>query len=78
MSTGNTERIEIELRKAAATLTERFPGYREALVQAALECITDAADHVDRRLNINQRFGTRIERIAGQIPGAGAEEKQPL
>jgi hypothetical protein len=67
MSTGNTDRIRAELEEAAASLPESAPGYREALVQAALDCITATAEHDDRRLNINQRFDGRIEQIASLV-----------
>jgi hypothetical protein len=66
MATGNTERIQAELQKAANALPEKFPGYREALVRSALECITATSEHDDRRLNINQRFSAHIEQLATQ------------
>jgi hypothetical protein len=58
--------MKVELLKAVSNLEDRYPGYREALVQAALDCVTDTAEHDDRRLNINQRFDAQIERIAQQ------------
>ena len=70
MATGNTERIRAELEKAAESLPESFPGYRKALVDAALDCITSTAEHDDRRLNINQRFDGHIQTIATQVIGA--------
>ena len=69
MATGNTERIRAELEKAAECLTESFPGYRKALVDAALDCITSTAEHDDRRLNINQRFDGHIQTIAARVIG---------
>jgi hypothetical protein len=72
MSTGNTDRIRTELEKAVERLPERVSGYRDALVRAAMECITDTAEHDDRRVNINQRFDARIQRIAAEIGKARA------
>lgn len=66
MSTGNTDRMKAELLRAVSSIRDLHPGYRDALVQAALECITDTAEHDDRRLNINQRFDAQIEKIAQQ------------
>ncbi len=67
MSTGNVDRIRIELVKAAATITERFPGYREGLVSAAMDCITTTAEHDDRKTNINQRFDVCLETLAKNL-----------
>lgn len=67
MATGNTERMRAELEKSAESLPESFPGYRKALVDAALDCITSTAEHDDRRLNINQRFDGHIQSIATQV-----------
>jgi hypothetical protein len=76
MSSGNTDRIRAELEKASADLPETFPGYRKALVDAAVDCITSTAEHDDRRLNINQRFGAHIELIATRANGGKDGENQ--
>ncbi len=67
MSTGNTDRMRTEIEKACAGVDELYPGYRKALVDAALECISATAEHDDRRVYINQRFDTQIQTIATQV-----------
>jgi hypothetical protein len=74
MSTGNTERIRAELEKAVGMVAERYVGYRDELVKAALECITDTAEHDDRPVNINQRFEARIQQVATEIANARSGE----
>ena len=76
MSTGNTERMRAELQKAVGLLTEKYPGYRQVLVQAALECVTDTAEHDDKRVNINQRFDGQVARIAEKLV-ASKEVRNP-
>jgi hypothetical protein len=76
MTTSNTDRIRVELERAADVLPEKFAGYRNALVKAAMECIMDAAEHGDRRLNINQRFENRISQIAAQFGSRAEMEPQ--
>jgi hypothetical protein len=75
MSSGNVDRIRVELEKAAGTLPERFPGYREGLVAAAIECITTTAEHDDRKTNINQRFDGCLETLAKGLATLSPEAK---
>lgn len=67
MSTGNSDRIRAELEKAASLVPERVAGYREHLVNAAMDCITTTAEHDDRKTNINQRFDACLETIAKEL-----------
>jgi len=76
MSTGNVDRIRVELEKAAVALPERFPGYREGLVAAAMDCITTTAEHDDRKTNINQRFDGCLETLA-KGPASPSPEANP-
>lgn len=76
MSSGNVARIQFELEKAAGTLPERFPGYREGLVAAAMDCTTATAEHDDRKTNINQRFDGRLEALAQGL-ATPAQEATP-
>lgn len=75
MSTGNVDRIRVELEKAAAAVEERFPGYRENLVSAAMDCITTTAEHDDRKTNINQRFDGCLETLAKGFASPTSEVK---
>jgi hypothetical protein len=76
MSTGNADRIRAELEKAATSLPERFAGYRQGLVDAAMECITTTAEHDDRKTNINQRFDGCLESIAKGLASNSTEAQQ--
>lgn len=76
MPAGNTERMRLELEKAVASLPERFPGYREGLVIAAMDCITMTAEHDDRKTNINQRFDSCLESLAKQLAPELTEDQQ--
>ncbi len=67
MAASNSERIKLELTKMAEKIPERYGGYRQALVAAAMDCIADTEDHVERRQNIVQRFDGHIGRIAQQF-----------
>lgn len=76
MSSGNVDRIKSELEKAAAGIPERVPGYRAELVTAAIDCITTAAEHDDRKTNINQRFDGCLEALAKALGSQAAEAQQ--
>jgi hypothetical protein len=67
MPTGNVERMQSELVKAADSVPERFPGYRARLIEAAMECITATSEHDDRRTNIKQRFDGYLEALAKEL-----------
>lgn len=73
MSTGNADRIRAELEKAATSLPERCPGHREALVNAAMDCITTTAEHDDRKTNINQQFDACLDTIAKGLATIASE-----
>lgn len=73
MSAGNIDRIRAELEKAAGQLPERFTGYRNALIDCAIDCITTTAEHDDRKTNINQRFDGCLIAIAKQLAAPAAE-----
>jgi hypothetical protein len=76
MSTGNADRIRAELERAASSLPERLAGYRESLVNAAMECITTTAEHDDRKTNINQRFDACLETIAKALTSSMPEAQE--
>lgn len=75
MSTGNSDRIRLELEKASLSLEERYPGYREGLIIAAMDCITTTAEHDDRKTNINQRFDGCLESLAKALASCPGESK---
>ena len=65
--TSNSERITAEVERAAQMLTERFPGYRRRLAEAAMECYVLTAEHDEQRININQKYDELIRSLAGEI-----------
>jgi hypothetical protein len=65
--TSNAERIATELEHAAQMVTERFPGYRLRLAQAAMECYLLTAEHDEQRININQKYDEVIGLLAREI-----------
>lgn len=65
--TSNAERITVEIERAAQTLTERFPGYRQRLAEAAMECYVLTAEHDEQRININQKYDELIRSLAREI-----------
>lgn len=65
--TSNVDRIEVEVRRAAQEISERFPGYRERLAEAALECYILTAEHDEQRININQKYQQVIMSLAQEI-----------
>ena len=65
--TSNSERIAVEVERAAQGSTERFPGYRQRLAQAAMECYLLAAEHDEQRININQKYDEVIKSLAREI-----------
>ena len=65
--TSNAERIAAELERAAQTATERFPGYRARLAQAAIDCYLFTAEHDEQRININQKYDEVIRSLAREI-----------
>lgn len=65
--TSNAERIATELERAAQMTTERFPGYRLRLAQAAMECYLLTAEHDEQRININQKYDEVIRSLAREI-----------
>lgn len=76
MSNGNTERMRIELLKAVENIPENYSGFREDLVNTAIECISDTAAHDDKKLHINKRFDERIENIAKLLIKAKQENNK--
>jgi hypothetical protein len=66
MST-NVERIRRELEMAAESIPEKFEGYREHLIDAAIECIVDSAEHDEKRVNINQRYKKRLRDLGEML-----------
>jgi hypothetical protein len=66
MST-NVERIRRELTKASESIDEKFDGYREQLIDAAIECIADSAEHDEKRVNINQRYKQRLRDLGANL-----------
>lgn len=75
MATGNADRIRVELEKAALSLEERYPGYRESLVSAAMDCLAITAEHDDRKTNINQRFDACLDTLGKCIVAESTEAK---
>lgn len=71
--TSNAERIATELERAAHTTTERFPGYRARLAQAAMECYLLTAEHDEQRININQKYDELIRSLAREISQNAAD-----
>ncbi len=69
----NQERIRRELHRAAQEIDERYPGYREQLIEAALDCYLAEAEHDEQPMRINQRY----ESLIAQLAIAGAS-KLPL
>ena len=69
----NPARIESELASAAQEIEELQPDFRTLLVTFALECIADEAEHVDKKIFINQRFDGRCTSIAARISAAEEE-----
>lgn len=67
----NVERIEAELRKASEELEDKYDGYGQALIAAALECIVDEAEHAETRTNINQVFKKRLKDLAEKLAEQG-------
>ena len=65
--TSNAERIATELEHAAQMVTDRFPGYRLRLAQAAMECYLLTAEHDEQRININQKYDEVIGLLALEI-----------
>jgi hypothetical protein len=65
--TSNSERIAAEIQKAADTMSERFPGYRDHLAAAAFECYLLTAEHGEQRININQKYDEATIAVASQI-----------
>jgi hypothetical protein len=58
---------------AAREVEERFPGYRELLTKAAIECFMLTAEHDEQRININQKYEHIIHELARKI-GKGATD----
>lgn len=65
--TSNSERITVEVKRAAETLTERFPGYQQRVAEAAMECYVLTAEHDEQRININQKYDELIRSLAREI-----------
>ena len=65
--TSNAERIATEIEGAAQIATERFPGYRVRLAQAAMECYLLTAEHDEQRINIIQKYDEVIRSLAREI-----------
>ena len=63
----NVQRIEEELRAAVEQVDEKYEGYREDLIQAAVQCIADQAEHAETQININQRFDARLRTLASNM-----------
>jgi hypothetical protein len=54
-------------------LNERFPGYRELVAQAAIECYVLTAEHNEQRININQKYNEVISALAREIGRPAAD-----
>lgn len=65
--TSNVERITAELQVAVVGVPERFAGYRQQLVDTALECYLLTAEHDEQRININQKYDAAVRAIAAEI-----------
>ena len=65
--TSNSDRIASEVEQAALEVTERFPGYRRRLAQAAMECYILTAEHDEQRISINQKYDEVIRALAREI-----------
>ncbi|MEW2255544.1 hypothetical protein [Streptomyces sp. NPDC047869] len=65
--TSNVERISSEVHTAAQEVVEKFPGYGELLAKAAIECFVLTAEHIEQRININQKYDQVITTLAREI-----------
>ncbi len=55
------------MERATAGVSERFPGYRSQLVQAALECYRLTAEHSEKRIDINKKYDEIVSALAQAI-----------
>lgn len=65
--TSNVERVRQEIQRASRDVAEQFPGYRDMLVEAAVECYKLAAEHSERRTDINKRYDEIVSKVAKAI-----------
>ncbi|MFD8527149.1 hypothetical protein ACFV0L_07020 [Streptosporangium canum] len=63
----NIERIRAEMESAALGVSERFPGYRSKLIDAAIECYKLTAEHSEKRIDINKKYGDVVNLLARAI-----------
>jgi hypothetical protein len=71
MATGNVDRIVQELQSAVLEVEERFPGYREKLVEVATALMISQIEHANLKKNINQLFDKSIEEVGRMLGESG-------
>ncbi|MEV5556348.1 hypothetical protein AB0L44_22075 [Nonomuraea wenchangensis] len=65
--TSNIERIREEIQKASQGVDERFSGYRDMLVEAAVECYKLTAEHAEKRTAIDKKYDEVVSKVARTI-----------